>query len=105
MAGQFPVPAPTDRNSAILANTVAGCINSTTSITLTANAASTTLTDPNLTPEKFVNWDPLTANAAAELAAGTMYVLTANRGAGSWTVTHANNAQVDRTFKVLIIGG
>lgn len=73
-------------------------------LTLTAGAASTVLTDPRLSATSVVLFDPQTANAAAEQAAGTMYVLTANRRIGAWTVTHANNGQTDRTFAYLIIG-
>lgn len=72
--------------------------------TLTANQASTVLTDARLTVQSFVEFDPLTSNAASEKAAGTIYVTSANRANGSFTVTHANNAQTDRTFNVLIIG-
>ena len=72
--------------------------------TLTANAATTTLTDLRLGVNSAIFFDPVTLNAAAELAAGTIYVLTANRLNGSYTVTHANNAQTDRTFRYLIIG-
>lgn len=81
-----------------------GKFNAVADLTLTANAASTTLTDPRLTLGSFIEFDPTTANAATEKAAGTMYVLAANRASGSFTVTHANNVQTDRTFKVLIIG-
>lgn len=105
MAGTFEGPSGADKPAQIMRSILAGNINPTGTLTLTANAATSTLTDPNLTPEKIVMWDPTTANAAAELAAGTLYVLTANRGAGSWTVTHANNAQADRTFRYLVIGG
>lgn len=72
--------------------------------TLTANAATTTLTDSRLTAFSFVGFMPKTANAAAEIGAGTLYVTNANMNNGSWTVTHANNAQTDRTFRLLIIG-
>ena len=81
-----------------------GKIECVTSLTLTAGAATTTLTDFRLSPQSVVVFDPKTANAAAEIYGGTMYVLTANRGDGSWIVTHANNAQVDRTFQVAILG-
>jgi hypothetical protein len=43
---------------------------------------------------------PLTAHAATELA--TMYVSA--RTQGGFTLTHANNAQVDRTFAYLRLG-
>lgn len=72
--------------------------------TLTANAATSTLNFKGLSPQSVVIFDPKTANAAAELYGGTMYVLTANRGNDAWTVTHANNAQTDREFQVAVIG-
>ena len=43
-----------------------------------------------------------TANAAAEVGAGGMYVSA--QGDGSFTVTHANNAQADRTFDYTVTG-
>lgn len=81
-----------------------GKFNATGEITLTPNQTTTDLIDARLQPYSFVQFDPLTANAAMELNAGTMYVLEADRGAGKFTVTHANNAQADRTFNYLIIG-
>lgn len=70
-------------------------------VTLTANAASTTVTSTRevVSPDSVLHFDALTAHAAAELAAGGMYVLGANRRAGSFDITHANNAQTDRTFR------
>lgn len=82
----------------------AGKTQNVTTLTLTANAATTVLNWYGLSPQSVVVFDPKTANAAAELAAGTMYVLTANRANNAFTVTHANNAQVDRTFQVAIVG-
>lgn len=73
-------------------------------LTLTANAASTVLTYRGLSPQSVLVFDPKTANAAAEIGNGTMYTTAANRGAGTWTITHANNAQADRSFQVAIIG-
>jgi hypothetical protein len=81
-----------------------GKINATGSVTLTPNAASTVITDARLSIDSFVEFDALTANAAAEKGAGTIYVLTANRGNGAWTITHANNPQTDRSFRYLIVG-
>ena len=72
--------------------------------TLTANAATSTLTFEWLSPQSVVTFDPKTASAATELYGATMYVLTANRGNKTWTVTHANNANADRTFQVSVIG-
>ena len=74
-------------------------------VTLTANAATTTLTATGLlSMQSVVEFDPKTANAATEKAAGTMYVLTADRANDTWTITHANNAQTDRTFQYSIVG-
>jgi len=81
-----------------------GKMNNTVELTLTPGAAATVWEDPRLTSTSAVVFDPLTANAAAELAAGTMYVLKANRNNGSWTITHANAATTDRTFRAAIIG-
>jgi hypothetical protein len=39
---------------------------------------------------------PTTANAAAEIGNGTIYV--SSRGKQTATITHANNSQTDRTF-------
>lgn len=81
-----------------------GKIECVVELTLTANVATTTLTDHRLSIQSTVNFDPVTANAAAAIAAGTMYVTTANRSEGSFVITHANNAQTDRSFLVAIIG-
>lgn len=82
-----------------------GRTNNTGELTLTANAASTVLNDPRLSVFSVLVFDPTTANAAAEMAAGTMFVTKANRNNLAWTITHANNAQTDRTFRYAVIGG
>jgi hypothetical protein len=73
-------------------------------LTLTANSATTVLNDVRLSVQSVVTFDPKTLNAATEIHGGTMYVLTANRASKVWTITHANNAQADRSFQVSIIG-
>jgi len=83
---------------------MAGKINATITVTLDANASSTVVADERLTRSAFLGFDPLTAHAATELANGTLYALAANRLDGSVTLTHANSAQTDRTFLMLIIG-
>ena len=67
-------------------------------MTLTANAASTTLSNNALRATSKVTLTPTTANAAAALA--TTYIGTYALGAA--TITHANNAQVDKTFDYVI---
>ncbi len=79
-----------------------GKINCTGTVTLTANAASTTVTDSRATAFSFIGLLPTTANAAAEYGAGTWRVAT--RQNGSFVITHANNAQTDRDFIYVILG-
>jgi len=100
------VPALTekDQQKVILAiqQLAAGRSNATGTMTLAAGATSTTVTDNNCASGSVVIPIPTTANAAAELGNGTMYQSsTANK---SFTFTHANNAQIDRTFKYAIVG-
>lgn len=88
----------------VVRNILLGKLNNNGEITLTASAASTDLVDPRLTLNSLIVFDPLTANAAAEKAAGTIYVTDANRDNGTFTITHANNAQTDRDFRYAILG-
>lgn len=103
-----PVEGPEEDHRRQLADGIralaAGNVNTMGTITLTANAATSTLTSAYLHAGSTVHFDPMTANAATELYGGTMYVLEANRGDGSWTITHANNAQTDRKFTYRISG-
>ena len=87
-----------------LVKTRKGKLECVAELTLTANAATTAFNYNGLSPQSVVIFDPKTANAATEKAAGTMYVLEASRSNNVWTVTHANNAQADRKFQVAIIG-
>jgi hypothetical protein len=77
-----------------------GKMNAVTTLTLTANAGSTTLTDKRIGGATWIGLMPTTANAAAALA--TTYVSA--RGTGTATITHANDANVDKTYGVLLIG-
>lgn len=68
--------------------------------TLTANAGSTTFSDPRIAFDSQVVPVATTANAAGALS-GLYQSTTAN---GSVTFTHANNAQTDKTFLFTIHG-
>jgi hypothetical protein len=81
---------------------LAGKLNATLDVTLTANQAATAVTDARLSTASYIGLCPLTANAAAELGNGTIYVSA--QGKGTLTLTHANNAQTDRNFRLLVIG-
>lgn len=78
-----------------------GKFDCTKTVTLTANAASTTVMDYRFSPQSYVGAMPQTANASAEIGAGTIYFAPTD---GQCVVTHANNAQVDRTFTFVILG-
>lgn len=81
-----------------------GHMNTGGLFTLTANVASSTMTDDRISVDSTVVLVPTTANAAAEIGAGTLYMSETGRVNGSLVITHANNAQTDRTFRVVIIG-
>lgn len=81
---------------------ILGNLNNTGTVTLTASAASTTVTNSRVGANSYIEFMPTTANAATEKAAGTMYVSA--RTKGEFTITHANNAQTDRTFQYIHVG-
>src|SRR6476661_769202 len=97
----------TDLKKVILSlqQVAAGRSNATGTVTLTASAASTTVT-PTQTGSIAVGstqiLTAMTANAAAEIGNGTIYVSAVANG--SFTLTHANNSQADRTFRYAILG-
>jgi hypothetical protein len=112
MADTFTSQAPTTWADAgghrrLLANAVNavidGKINAVGSVTLTASAASTVVSDLRAGATSVVLFMPTTANAAAEAAAGGFYVSA--QGKQTFTITHANNAQTDRTFRYVVLGG
>lgn len=103
----FP-PPPSDpqarRQYEVLQNMRKGKTENVGEFTCTPSAATTVLSDVRISPQSVIVWHPTTLNAAAELAAGTMYILDSNISNGTATVTHANNAQTDRTFRYAVIG-
>lgn len=115
--GYSPAPpnhsAPTSLSNAASAEHVAqvarvtnelmqGKLNITATVTLTPNADSTTITDARISASNAVVLVPVTASAATEAGAGTVYVSLQTNG--SAVIAHANNATADRTFTILILG-
>lgn len=76
----------------------AGASNSLSEVTLRASFTTTVVSDPLATAESHISLCPLTANAAAALA--TTYVSA--RSSGTFTLTHANAASLDRSFSYRI---
>ena len=85
----------------VVSNVLQGKINATLDVTLAANAATSTITDARISAFSALTFMPLTANAAIEQAAGSMYV--SSQKSGSAVVTHANNGVTDRSFRMQII--
>lgn len=104
MANQFrtlpPIGGDPRQVAEVVNRTVDGKLNSTGSVTLTASAASTAVSEDRAGPDSVILFMPTTANAAAEMDG--MYV--SSRGKQTFTITHANNSQADRTFKYVVIG-
>ncbi len=75
-------------------NLIDGKLRVTGTVTLAAGATSTIVEDNLFESNMVPCFTALTANAASAL--GGMYV--SFRGQGTFTLTHANNAQTDRTF-------
>lgn len=106
----YPVAPETDANEAehrrklakIINSVRGGKMNAVSTVTLTANASSTTLTDSRLTVQSYIGLMPQTANAATALA--TTYIPASTMLKGSAVIQHANNAQTDRAFTLVIIG-
>ena len=77
-------------------------VNAFGRFTCDLNQATTTVVAVNCAPDSEVFLQAVTANAAAEVGAGTIYVSA--KAQGSFTVTHANSATADRTFAYRIGG-
>lgn len=78
----------------------AGRSNAVGSLTLRANQTTTTVTAQNCGTGSQVFVTPTSANAAAAIA--TTYVSSVL--AGSFVLTHASNAQTDKTFGYVCLG-
>ena len=84
----------------VIRNLVDGKSNNTGSITLTANATTTTLTDTRVGANSVIVFMPKTANAASAMTS----LFVSARGTGTATLTHDSNAATDRQFEYVIIG-
>ena len=88
--------------SQVVNNILDGKVNSTGSFTCATSAASTVVTDFRAGKQSIILFMPTTANAATEVGNGTIFVSARNKQ--SFTVTHANNSQADRSFGYAILG-
>jgi hypothetical protein len=80
----------------------AGRSNAVGTVTLALGSATTTVTDNNCAVGTTPILTPTTANAAAEVGNGTLYISSVSNGA--FTITHANSATTGRTFLYALHG-
>lgn len=100
MSGNYPAKGEKNLSRIIQAiqDLFAGRNNAFGEFTLDVSpATTTTVTAPNCSLNSVPLYTPMTLNAAAEDAAGTMYVSQVNQG--SFEITHSSSANSDRTFR------
>jgi hypothetical protein len=104
MSNQFrtlpPMGGDARQVAEVVNRTVDGKLNSTGTVTLTASASSTTVSEDRAGPDSVILFMPTTSNAATEM--NHLYV--SSRGKQTFTLGHRNNAQSDRTFSYVVIG-
>ena len=103
----IPLALPTWLESAtglinIIKLILQGRLNVLKSVTLTANAASTTVSDNRIGPDTVAILVPITTNAAAAFA--TTNQTHPNTTVGALVLNHANDAQTDKTFIAVFMG-
>lgn len=80
---------------------VQGKLNNVLDVTLDANQAATTVTSPLIGVNTVAIAVPTTANAASVTAPYRDISSPVN---GSMSLIHANDANADKTFKVILVG-
>lgn len=103
MRGLAPEGGQPREVASVVNQIIRGGSNANGTVTLTPGAATTVVDKVGMGDQATILFSPMTANAALEQAAGTMFVSAI--GPETFTITHANNAQADRTFRYLAIGG
>lgn len=76
-----------------------GKSNNVSTLTLTASATTTTITNARITPDTMAVLEPTTASAVTARA-----TLRQSAAPGVITLTHANTADADKAFRVALIG-
>jgi hypothetical protein len=80
----------------LINNLLDGKHNATSTVTLTANSATTALADERIGVYTVIQFTPQSTNAAT--AIGNLYQTFPNTTAKQAVLNHANNAQEGRTF-------
>lgn len=79
-----------------------GGMNNVLDITLTVNSATTTITDNRIGGSTRPTLMPMSANAAAEVASGNLWVATP--GKHTVVIHHTNSATTSRDFSMMLGG-
>ena len=88
--------------STLFNNLLRGKVNIGVEFTPAAATTSTDVTDVRIGPDSIFIIEPTSSAGAAELAAGTMFVDAADRGAGECTITHSTGA-ANELFRLVIL--
>jgi hypothetical protein len=88
------------RTAQVVNQLARGKSNNVGEITLRASQTTTTLIDPLIGPQSYIDFMPTTSNAAT--AKADLYVSA--RTAGQATLTHASSANTDQTFVYVVVG-
>ena len=107
MTAYVPSLTEKDLSKIILAlqQLAAGRSNAVGTVTLAVSASTTTVTPTQsgmISQSSNILLTPTTANAAAEIGNGTMYVSAVDKD--MFTITHANSATTGRTFMWCVLG-
>jgi hypothetical protein len=97
---------PAEKEPRLIVNAIRqlmeGRSNATGMATLTAGSTVTTVTAVSCSEGSTVLLQPTTANAAAEVGAGTIYVSTVSNG--SFGIVHASAGSTDRIYRWVALG-
>jgi hypothetical protein len=104
MGGKVPAKGETriDRIVQSIRELFEGRSNAVGTVTLRANQTTTTVTAPNCGPETRIFLEATTATAATERGGSALRISSV--GSGTFTITHANTADTDKTFFWLALG-
>ena len=83
-----------------------GKTNNVGEVTLTANAATSTIAVAIGTfgDKTVFIFDPTTSTAATAFGSGAFYVSTRSPDLGTYVITHPNTADANKTFRVAYVG-
>lgn len=86
----------------VVNNIMRGKINATLNLSLNPLTTTTTINDPRIGGSTYISLEPLTPNAAAELATGGLWVSA--QGNQFVTFTHSNSFTTDRSYVAILLG-